>query len=88
RRGHPVDVVELTPKFAEIIRTQARQEGLDLRVIVRNVFETTDDLRQDYQLILLSEVVPDFRSPQQLRRLFELAAACLAPGGQLVFNTF
>ncbi len=25
RRGHPVDVVELTPKFAEIIRTQARQ---------------------------------------------------------------
>jgi len=88
RRGHPVDVVELTPKFAEIIRSQARAEGLDVRVIVRNVFETTDDLRQDYQLILLSEVVPDFRSTQQLRRLFELAAACLAPGGQLVFNTF
>lgn len=81
-------MVELTPKFAEIIRSQARAEGLDVRVIVRNVFETTDDLRQDYQLILLSEVVPDFRSTQQLRRLFELAAACLAPGGQLVFNTF
>lgn len=88
RRGHPVDVVELTPKFAEIIRSQARQEGLDLRVIVRNVFETTDDLRQDYQLIVASEVVPDFRSTQQLRRLFELAAACLAPSAQLVLNTF
>ncbi|WP_155769678.1 class I SAM-dependent methyltransferase [Mycobacterium asiaticum] len=88
RRGHPVDVVELTPKFAEIIRSQARQEGLDLRVIVRNVFETTDDLRQDYQLILLSEVVPDFRTTRQLRNLFELAASCLAPGAKLVFNTF
>lgn len=88
RRGHPVDVVEMTPKFAEIIRTQARQENLAVRVIVRNVFETTDDLRQDYQLILLSEVVSDFRTTQQLRSLFELAAQCLAPGGQLVFNAF
>ncbi|AYE96887.1 SAM-dependent methyltransferase [Mycobacterium paragordonae] len=88
RRGHPVDVVELTPKFAEIIRSQAWAENLDLRVIVRNVFETTDDLRQDYQLILLSEVVSDFRTTQQLRGLFELAAKCLAPGARLVFNAF
>ena len=62
RRGHPVDVVELTPKFAEIIRTEARQEGLDVRIMVRNIFETSDDLRQDYQLILLSEVVTDFHA--------------------------
>jgi len=88
RRGHPVDVVEFTPKFAEIIRSQARAEGLDVRVIVRNVFETNDDLRQDYQLILLSEVVSDFRTTQQLRSLFELAVYCLAPGARLVFNVF
>lgn len=88
RRGHPVDVVELTPKFAEIIRSQARQEGLDVRIIVRNVFETTEDLRQDYQLILLSEVLPDFRTTRQLRNMFELAAQCLASGAKLVFNTF
>ncbi|WP_155763510.1 class I SAM-dependent methyltransferase [Mycobacterium asiaticum] len=88
RRGHPVDVVELTPKFAEIIRSEAQRESLNVRVIVRNVFETTTDLRQDYQLILLSEVVPDFRTTEQLRDLFELAARCLAPGAQLVFNTF
>lgn len=88
RRGHPVDVVELTPKFAEIIRSEAQRDGLDVRIIVRNVFETKDDLRQDYQLILLSEVVPDFRTTDQLRGLFELAAHCLAPGARLVFNTF
>ena len=45
-------------------------------------------LRADYQLILLSEVVPDFRTTQQLRGIFELAARCLAPGGRLVFNAF
>ena len=43
---------------------------------------------RDYQLILLSEVVSDFRTTQQLRSLFELAAQCLAPGGRLVFNAF
>ena len=37
---------------------------------------------------MLSEVVSDFRTTQQLRSLFELAAQCLAPGGRLVFNAF
>jgi SAM-dependent methyltransferase len=88
RRGHPVDVVEMTPSFASMIRSDAERESLDVRVINRDVFTIKDDLRRDYQLILLSEVVSDFRTPQQLRSLFELAAQCLAPGGRLVFNTF
>jgi SAM-dependent methyltransferase len=88
RRGHPVDVVEMTPKFAEMIRAEAQSESITLRVFERDVFSTTDGIRQDYQLILLSEVVSDFRTTQQLRRLFELAAQCLAPGGHLVFNVF
>jgi SAM-dependent methyltransferase len=88
RRGHPVDVVELTPKFAEQIRSEAEKESLDMRVIVRDVFATMGDLRRDYQLIVLSEVVPDFRSTQELRSLCELAAQCLAPNGRLVFNIF
>jgi hypothetical protein len=49
---------------------------------------TIDDLRRDYQLILLSEVVSDFRTAQQLRGIFELAAQCLGAGGRLVFNAF
>ena len=71
-----------------MIRSDAERESLDVRVIQRDVFATTDDLRQDYQLILLSEVVSDFRTTQHLRDLFELAARCLAPGGRLVFNAF
>src|SRR5258705_5814859 len=31
RRGHPVDVVELTPKFADMIRAAAERERLDVR---------------------------------------------------------
>ncbi|SEH45989.1 Methyltransferase domain-containing protein [Mycolicibacterium rutilum] len=88
RRGHPVDAVEMTADFADVIRADAQREHLDLRVLTRDIFTTADDLRADYQLILLSEVVSDFRSTAQLRALFELAAAQLAPGGRLVFNTF
>ena len=88
RRGHPVDVVEMTQKFADMIRADAARELLNVRVIQRDVFTTLDDLRRDYDLILLSEVVAEFRTTEHLRALFELAARCLAPGGRLVFNTF
>ena len=88
RRGHPVDAVEMSPKFAEILRGEAQREGLDVRVIERDVFTTTDDLRRDYDLILLSEVVSDFRTAEQVRGMFALAAQCLNGGGQLVFNVF
>lgn len=88
RRGHPVDAVEMTPKFADLLRSGAQQESLDVRIIQRDVFETLEDLRTDYQLILLSEVVSDFRTIDQLRGVFELAAHCLAPSGRLVFNIF
>ncbi len=88
RRGHPVDVVEMTASFAESIGAAAQGESLAVRVLQRDIFAARDDLRRDYRLIVLSEVVSDFRSTDQLRGVFELAAQCLAPGGRLVFNTF
>lgn len=88
RRGHPVDAVEIMPSFAENIRVDAARETLDVRVIESDVFEVGAELRWDYQLIVLSEVVSDFRTIRQLRAVFELAAQRLAPGGQLVFNAF
>jgi precorrin-6B methylase 2 len=88
RRGHPVDAIEAAPRFADIIRVDAAKEFLTVRVLERDVFATLADLRQDYRLIILSEVVSDFRSTQQLRGVFELAAHALAPGGRLVFNAF
>ena len=88
RRGHPVDAVEMSSKFAAILRDEAARESLPVRVIERDLFAGAGDLRSDYGLVVLSEVVTDFRDAGQLRRMFELAAACLAPGGRLVFNVF
>lgn len=88
RRGHPVDAVEMTADFADAIRADAERERLGVRVLTGDIFATTDALRDDYRLILLAEVVSDFRTTQELRSVFELAAARLAPGGRLVFNAF
>jgi SAM-dependent methyltransferase len=88
RRGHPVDAVELSGRFAAILREDAGKASLPVRVIERDVFAALDDLRRDYGLVVLAEVASDFRTTAELRRMFELAAACLAPGGRLVFNVF
>jgi SAM-dependent methyltransferase len=88
RRGHPVDVVEITEEFAAALCADAEREALPVRVLRRDVFTTTDDLRRDYRLIVVSEVVSDFRDAAQLRAVFALAADCLAEGGRLVFNAF
>jgi hypothetical protein len=59
-----------------------------VRVIQRDVFSISTDLRRDYRLIVLSEVATDFRSTDQLRAVFDLASRCLGPGGHLVLNVF
>ena len=88
RRGHPVDAVEMTAQFADTIRSEAEGESLDVCVIQGDVFTATEGVESEYQLIVVSEVVPDFRTPSQLRGLFELCAQLLVPGGRLVLNTF
>lgn len=88
RRGFPVDAVELSPKFVEILRREIKRERLDVRVIGSDVFAAGEELRREYQMVLVSEVVSDFRSTDQLRQVFELAARSLTPGGLLVFNSF
>jgi precorrin-6B methylase 2 len=88
RRGHPVDAVEMTPKFAEVIRSEAESESLRVNVIQSDVFTAMEGVHDEYHLMLLSEVVSDFRTTHELRGMFELAADCLAPAGRLVFNTF
>jgi SAM-dependent methyltransferase len=88
RRGHPVDAVEMAPKFADIMRSEAESESLGVRVIQSDVFTAVEGVHEEYQLMVLSEVVPDFRTTHELRGVFELAADCVAPGGRLVFNAF
>ncbi len=86
RRGFPVDAVELTPKFADMIAEQSAENGLSVRVIAQNIFEAKGELRRDYRFFFASEVVPDFRGIADLRRLFEVAAEVLVEGGILLYN--
>lgn len=88
RRGHPVDAIELAGRFPAMLLAEAERDSLPVRVIQRESFVTLEGLRRDYRLIVLSAVVAGFRGPDDLRAMFELASQCLAPGGQLVFNTF
>ena len=88
RLGHTVDAVELTPKFADLLVKAAQDEYLPIQVICEDVFKANHHLNNDYQMMLVSEVVSDFRSIDQLRALLELAAQCLANGGKLVMNAF
>ena len=88
RRGHSVDAVEVTPGFADSLRRDSHQESLPVRVIERDIFAGTMDLRDDYGIVILSEVASDFRTTGQPRAAFEIASACLAPGGRLVMNAF
>ena len=88
RRGHPVDALEVSGNFADVLREQARTESLGIRVIQRDLFNARDYLPGDYGLVIVSEVVTDFRSPEDVRRLFELASSCLVVGGHLVVNPF
>ena len=88
RRGHPVDAVEMAAKFADIIRAEAERDSLDVRVIQSDVFTALESVDTEYQLIVASELVPDFRTQRELRGLLELAAEYLAPAGRIVFNVF
>jgi len=88
RRGHPVDAIEMSAQFAAVLRAEAAGQSLGVRVFEQDLFSPQSELRRDYRFMILSEVVSDFRSTAQLRRMFELAAHSLAVGGQLVFNVF
>jgi protein-L-isoaspartate O-methyltransferase len=88
RLGHPVDAVELTPKFAELLTNSAEQASLPIRVICQDIFQAKNVLHSDYEMIVVSEVASDFRSTDQLRALLDLASEYLVKGGRLVINVF
>jgi len=88
RHGFGVDVIEVTTQFADMIKTEARRDKLNIRVFNNDIFEDIKGLRRDYQLVILSEVVSDFRTSEQLNKVFILAAQSLATGGRFVLNTF
>lgn len=89
--GHRVDAVDATESFVEIIKKDAAAKGVAHRVdVVRADFlEDQSSLPAGvYNLVLLSEVVPDLRRAADLRSVFWRAHDLLGPRGMLLFNAF
>jgi SAM-dependent methyltransferase len=90
REGFAVDALEPAPALCKLLRESAAAENLPLGIVEKDIFDAELTLpRPAYRMLLLSEVVAShFRSPEQLRRLFEVSARLLEPNGVLVFNAF
>lgn len=89
REGFRVDAVELTQVLSDVLKQTAEKEGCSLNVHVGSILDDSVSLPDDaYKLMFLSEVVSDFRSKAQLRKVFEVAAKCLRKDGLLLFNAF
>ena len=89
RLGFPVDAVELTPEFAVQLRQTAQAEDLPVTVMQTDLFDPLLHLKPGhYRLVVLSEVVPHFRGPEQLRQMLIKTSQALRPGGLLLFNIF
>ncbi|HEX2872298.1 MAG TPA: class I SAM-dependent methyltransferase [Polyangiaceae bacterium] len=90
REGFAVDALEPANALCTILRETVTTEQLSVGVVEGNILDGALELpRPQYRMILLSEVVAShFRSVEQLRQLFEVAARRLEPGGLFVFNAF
>lgn len=89
RRGHPVDAVELTPEFAQVLAKEVQAQQLRVRVIQSNILNPALVLPQNYyRLAVIAEVISHFRSPEEVRTLLTKMCETIAPGGLLLFSTF
>jgi len=90
REGFLVDAVEPASPLCKILREAVAAEQLPIGVVEGDLLDPElQTPRPVYRMLLLSEVVAShFRSVEQLRRLFEVAACLLSPGGVLLFNAF
>jgi SAM-dependent methyltransferase len=89
RAGFPTDAVEFSPELGKMLRDAAAGEGLSVRLFEGDVLNAPLDVpRGHYGLVILCEVVSDFRDVAALERLFERAAELVRPGGHLLFNAF
>jgi SAM-dependent methyltransferase len=90
REGFAIDALEPANALCTILGETVKTEQLSVGVVEGNILDAALELpRPQYQMLLMSEVVAShFRSVEQLRQLFEVAAQRLQPGGVFVFNAF
>ncbi len=75
------------PEILPITRRYVEEAGLADRVTLVAGDLTTDDLGQDFDLVLVSSIVHSF-PPEENRKLIAKTAHALRPGGQVVVRDF
>lgn len=89
RLRHPVDAVELTPEFAQIIAKEAKAENLPVRVVQSNILNPALKLpAKYYKLAVVAEVISHFRTVEEVKTLLNVMCEAIQPGGLLLFSTF
>jgi len=89
RAGFPAHAIEFIPSLAQILRETAEKEGLAVTLIEGDVLDAELDVpKAHYALVILCEVVQDFRDEAAVKGLFARAAEFVRPNGLLLFNAF
>jgi 2-polyprenyl-3-methyl-5-hydroxy-6-metoxy-1,4-benzoquinol methylase len=90
REGFAVDANELSPKFAELLRSALTAEKLGARVFEGDFLEPSVEIpRGHYRLVVLAGVlVAHVRDLEHFRAILARACESLTAGGLLLFNLF
>jgi SAM-dependent methyltransferase len=87
--GYSVTAVEPTPTFAERIRDSFRERKLAGRIIVKSILDPSLKIpKNQFRIVVASQVFPEIHRISDLRRILDIIARSLKPGGRLVFNHF
>lgn len=89
KKGHPVDAIEMTPEFCQLLLKESQEQSLPLRVIQGDVLNPRLQLPQEcYHLGIVSGVISHFRNLEQVQNLFTKLSTAMVPGGFLLVNVF
>lgn len=90
REGFAVDAVELSPRFARLLRDALATEGHLTYVYQGDFLEPSLEIpRERYRVVVFAGVlVAHVRNLAHLRSMLERACELLAPGGLIVCNLF
>jgi SAM-dependent methyltransferase len=89
RAGFPTHAVEFSPDLARILRETAEKEQLPVTLFEGDVLHAELAVpKLHYALVILCEVVSDFRDEAAVGGLFARAAELVRPNGVMLFNAF
>jgi len=89
RAGFPTHAVEFSPSLAQILRENVEKAALTVTLFEGDFLNAELGVpKAHYALVILCEVVSDFRDEAAVQGMFARAAEVVRPNGLLLFNAF